>query len=114
MIRAVVAVLAGMLLLGELFAQGGKASRFVDNLRPFDAVIGVTAIVIGILNLFSFSLLSIALILGGLVLGARALAAVPNVGDDLARAGDRVGGFRVLIGSVLIVLGILNFLGRII
>ena len=112
MIRAVVAVLAGRLLLGELFAQGGKASRFVDNLRPFDAVIGVTAIVIGILNLFSF--LGMALILGGLVLGARALAAVPNVGDDLVRAGDKVGGFRIIIGSVLVILGILNFLGRII
>jgi hypothetical protein len=111
MIRAVVAVLAGMLLLGEVFNQDGKASRFVANLRPFDAVIGVTAIVLGILNLFS--LLGIVLVLGGLVLGARALAAVPNVGDDLVRAGDKVGGFRVLIGSVLVILGILAFLGRI-
>jgi hypothetical protein len=111
MIRAIVAVLAGMLLLGEIFNQSGRASRFVDNLRPFDAVIGVTAIVVGILNVFS--LLGIGLILGGLVLGARALAAVPNVGDDLVRAGDKIGGFRVLIGSVLVVLGILSFLGRI-
>jgi hypothetical protein len=111
MIKAVVAVLAGMLLLGEVFNQTGRASRFVASLRPFDAVIGVTAIVIGILNLFS--LLGLLLILGGLVLGARALASVPNVGDDLVSAGDKIGGFRVLIGSVLIVLGVLNFLGRI-
>lgn len=111
MIKAVIAVLAGMLLLGEVFNQTGRASRFVDSLRPFDAVIGVMAIVVGILNLFS--LLGLFLILGGLVLGARALAAVPNVGDDLVRAGDKVGGFRVLIGSILIVLGILNLLGRI-
>lgn len=109
MIRAIVAILAGMLLVGELFNQGGRASRFVDNLRPFDAILGITAIVLGILNLFS--LLGLMLILGGLVLGARALGTVPNVGDDLVRAGDRIGGFRVLIGSVLIVLGVLRFLG---
>jgi hypothetical protein len=112
MIKAVIAVLAGMLLVSELFNQSGRASRFVDNLRPFDAVIGVIAIVIGILNLVSLA--GIFLILGGLVLGARALATVPNVGDDLVRAGDKIGGFRVLIGSVLIVLGILSFLGRIV
>lgn len=112
MIKAVIAVLAGILLLGDVFNQSGRASRFVDSLRPFDAVIGVIAIVIGILNVFS--LLGILMILGGLVLGARALVSVPNVGDDLVRAGDKVGGFRVLIGSILIVLGVLRFLGRVI
>jgi hypothetical protein len=107
MIRAIVAVLAGLLLVGDLFNQGGRASRFVDNLRPFDAMIGITAIVLGILSLFS--LLGVVLILGGLVLGARALGSVPNVGDDLVRAGDRIGAFRVLIGTVLIVLGVITF-----
>ncbi|MDQ3672797.1 MAG: hypothetical protein M3365_00245 [Gemmatimonadota bacterium] len=111
MIKAVVAVLAGMLLVGDLFNQGGRASRFVDNLRPFDAILGITAIILGILNVFS--LLGLLLILGGLVLGARALGSVPNVGDDLVRVGDKVGGFRVLIGTVLIVLGVLSFLGKI-
>ena len=109
MIRALVAILAGMLLAAELFNQGGRASRFVDNLRPFDAMLGITAIVLGILNLFSF--LGVMLILGGLVLGARALSTVPTVGDDLVRAGDKIAGFRVLIGTVLIVLGVLRFLG---
>ena len=111
MIKAIVAVLAGMLLVGDLFNQGGRASRFVDNLRPFDAMIGITAIILGVLNLLS--LLGLLLILGGLVLGARALGSVPNVGDDLVRAGDKVGGFRVLIGTILIVLGVLSFLGKI-
>lgn len=109
MIRALVAILAGMLLAADLFNQGGRASRFIDNLRPFDAILGITAIVLGILNLFSF--LGLMLILGGLVLGARALSTVPSVGDDLVRAGDKIAGFRVLIGTVLIVLGALRFLG---
>ena len=109
MIRALVAILAGMLLAADLFNQGGRASRFIDNLRPFDAMLGITAIVLGILNLFSF--LGLMLILGGLVLGARALSTVPSVGDDLVRAGDKIAGFRVLIGTVLIVLGALRFLG---
>jgi hypothetical protein len=108
MIKAVIAILAGMLLLGEVFNQGGRASRFVENLRPFDAILGVTALIIGILNIFS--LLGLVLILGGLVLGARALSTVPNVGDDLARAGDKIGGFRVLIGVVLVILGALRLL----
>lgn len=109
MIKALVAILAGMLLAADLFNQGGRASRFIDNLRPFDAMLGIAAIVLGILNLFSF--LGLMLILGGLVLGARALSTVPTVGDDLVRAGDKIAGFRVLIGSVLIVLGALRLLG---
>lgn len=110
MLKAVIAILAGMLLLGDYFNKG-RASGFVASLRPFDAVIGVLAIVIGILSFFS--LLGIALILAGLVLGARALATVPNVGDDLVRAGTAIGAFRILIGAVLLVLGVLRLLGAI-
>lgn len=111
MITAIIAILAGLLLLGDFFDKG-KAGNFVKSLRPFDAVIGVVAIVIGVLSLVS--LLGIMLVLGGLVLGARALASVPNVGDNLVRAGNAVGSFRTLIGFVLLLLGILALLGRIV
>ena len=110
MIKAVIAILAGMLLLADFFNQG-RASRFVASLRPFDVAIGIVAIILGVLNLLS--LVGIFRILGGLVLGSRALASVPNVGDNLVRAGAAVGAFRVLVGSVLLVLGVLTLLGRI-
>lgn len=111
MIRAIIAILAGLLLMGDFF-DNGTTRRFVDRLRPFDASIGVTAIIFGVLNIFS--LLGVLLLLGGLVLGARALASVPNVGDDLVRAGNAVGHFRTLIGFVLLILGVLAVIGRIV
>jgi len=110
MIRAIIAILAGLLLMGDFFDKG-RTGRFVEKLRPFDATIGVTAIIFGVLNIFS--LLGVLLLLGGLVLGARALASVPNVGDDLVRAGNAVGHFRTLIGFVLLILGVLAVIGRI-
>lgn len=110
MIRAIVAILAGMLLMGDVFERG-RASGFIARLKPFDATLGITAIILGILNIFS--LLGVLLLLGGLVLGARSLAAVPNVGDELLRASNAVGHFRTMIGLVLVVLGVLAILGRI-
>lgn len=106
MLEALVAILAGLILLADLFH--GTAQRWIGSLRPYEVVIGVAAIVLGILNLAS--LLGIALILSGFILGASALQAIPRVGGDLARAGRALAQVRTIIGIIVLLLGVLTLL----
>ena len=103
MLEAITAILAGLLLLADAFH--GRGERFINSLRPYEVIIGVVAVVIGVLHLFS--LFGIALILAGLILGVSALKGIPRVGDDLARAGNALAQVRTLIGIVVLVLGVL-------
>ncbi len=103
MLAAITAILAGLLLLADMFH--GKGQDFINKLRPYEVVIGVVAVVVGALHLVS--LLGIALILAGLILAVTALQTIPRVGDDLARAGKALSQVRTLIGIVVIVLGVL-------
>ena len=71
-------------------------------------MIGIVALIVGILNLLS--ILGITLILAGLVLSVSSLRMVPRVGDDLARAGTAVGRYRNIIGVVALIIAILTLL----
>ncbi|MGH2582663.1 MAG: hypothetical protein ACRDFQ_07190, partial [Anaerolineales bacterium] len=66
------------------------------SLLPFQTVIGVIALVAGILNVLS--LLGIVLILAGLILSIKALSGVPSVGPSLVRTGRALDPFRLIIG----------------
>ena len=87
---------------------GGKA---VLALRPFGTVIGVVALVVGILSITSVT--GIMLILGGLILAASAVRSVPKVGGELARAAQWLARIGVVIGLILIVMGIVSVFGGI-
>lgn len=103
MLEAITAILAGLLLLADLFH--GRGERFINALRPYEVVIGVVAIVVGVLHFAS--LFGIALVLAGLILAVSALQGVPRIGNDLARAGRALAQVRTLIGIVVLVLGLL-------
>ena len=103
MLGAIVAILAGLLLLADLFH--GKGQQFINALRPYEVVIGVVAVVVGVLHIAS--LFGIALILAGLILAVSALQGIPRIGDDLARAGRALAQVRTLIGVIVLVLGVL-------
>lgn len=106
-LSAFVAIVAGLLLLDDRI--GGKAgARIVGALRPFEVVIGIVALILGVLNLLS--ILGITLVLAGLVLSVSSLRTVPRVGDDLARAGTAVGRYRNIIGVVAVIIAILTLL----
>jgi len=82
MLSSIVAILAGLALLAH-WLKGG-AAKFARTLAQFDVVIGVVAIVIGVLELLSLE--GILLILAGLVLSASALRSIPSIGRSLARS----------------------------
>ena len=105
MIYALIAILTGLLLLADTFMSMNGFSRVIAALKPYETVIGIVALIAGILNFFS--LLGIALIMGGLMLGTRALTTVPNIGDELGSAGSALTPFRGIIGGVTLVLGVI-------
>lgn len=106
MLDAIVAILAGLLLLADHFHGAGQ--RMIGNLRPYEVVIGVVALVLGVLNIFS--VLGIALLLAGFILAVSALQAIPRVGAELARAGRALAQVRTLIGIVVLILGVMGLL----
>jgi predicted ferric reductase len=106
MLQAIVAILAGLLLLADRFT--GRGQGFVNSLRPYEVCVGVVAVVLGILHIFS--LFGIALLMAGLILGMSALQGIPSIGDDLARAARALAPVRALIGIVLLVMGVLSLL----
>ena len=108
MIYALIAILTGLLLLADTFMSMSGFNRVIAALKPYETVIGIVALVAGVLHLLS--LLGIALVMGGLMLGTRALTTVPNIGDELGSASNALTPFRGLIGGVTLVLGVLALL----
>ena len=108
MIYALIAIMAGLLLLADTFMSMSGFNRVIAALKPYETVIGIVALIAGILHLIS--LLGIALVMGGLMLGTRALTTVPNIGDELGSASNALTPFRGLIGGVTLVLGVLALL----
>jgi len=108
MLYALIAILTGLLLLADTFMSMKGMNRVIATLKPYETVIGIVALVAGIFHFFS--LLGIALILGGLMLGTRALTTVPNIGDELGSASNALTPFRGIIGGVALVLGVIALL----
>ncbi len=106
MITAIIAILAGLLLLASFFGSVRGLERAVSALQPFETVIGVVAIVAGVLSITSLT--GIVLILAGLILAIGALGAVPKIGPGLKRASGALEPFRILIGIITLVVGILG------
>ena len=108
MLYALIAILTGLLLLADTFISMRGFNRVITALKPYETVIGIVALIAGVLHFFS--LLGIALIMGGLMLGTRALTTVPSIGDELGSASSALTPFRGLIGGVTLVLGVLALL----
>ena len=112
MINSVIAIFAGLVLLGSALRSipsvGLALEKFARWLSLFDVAIGVVAIVIGILELLSLE--GILLIMAGFVLAISALQSIPSIGAPLARVGNALIPFRLLIGAVILIVGVLNVL----
>jgi hypothetical protein len=112
MITVVVAILAGLVLLSGALrnvpAVGPSLEKFAGWLSAFDVVIGVIAIVLGVLELLSLE--GILLILAGFVLAVSALRSIPSIGPPLGRLGNALAEFRLIIGIILLLVGLLDLL----
>lgn len=109
MIELILALLAGLLLLSDQLRSVSTLAALTHKLKPFATVIGVLALVVGLLNLLS--LMGLLLLLGGWALAADALAAVPAVGGALRSGGRSLRRVGWLLGLLLIVVVVLALLG---
>jgi hypothetical protein len=112
MISTVVAILAGLVLLSDVLRNipgiGLSLERFAGWLSAFDVVIGIVAIVLGVLELLTLE--GILLILAGLVLAASALRTIPSIGLSLGRLGDALAKYRWIIGVIILLVGLLDLI----
>lgn len=108
MLLALIAICAGLLLLADSLGKYRGLDALIRWLRPYSTIIGVIALIAGVLHFFS--LLGIALILGGIILAAGALVTVPRVGDEFGGVAQKLTPFATIIGVIVVVLGILRFL----
>jgi hypothetical protein len=113
MVGAILAILVGLILLvgalGRIPGIGPALERMGEWLAQFDVVLGVVAVIVGILSLFSLQ--GIVLILAGLILAVSAMRQVPYVGPGLSKLGQDLSQFRLIIGAILLIVGLLGVLG---
>lgn len=104
MFESIIAILTSLVLLAGVIQQGVAGNRTISMLSPLRGVIGLIALVVGILN-FS-NVIGIALIVAGFILAAESLSRIPGIGDELKRAGQAMSGLGGLVGAILLVLAI--------
>jgi len=106
-------IVAGLILamgiLPSIPAIGDDLEKVAKWLGRFQSIIGVIAIILGILY-FGDLLQSIVAIVAGLILAMGLLTSIPAIGKDLAKLAKWLGGFQTLIGVIAIILGIWGLL----
>ena len=111
MIIEITNIVAGLILsmgvLPSIPAVGKSLEKIAKWLGRFQTIIGVIAIILGILY---FGLQGIVAIVAGLILAMGILTSIPAVGKDIAKVAKWLGGFQTIIGIIAILLGIWGLL----
>jgi len=105
-------IVAGLILamgiLPSIPAVGKSLEKVAKWLGRFQTIIGVIAIILGILYLFDLQ--AIVAIIAGLILAMGILTSIPAIGKDIAKVAKWLGGFQTIIGIIAIILGIWGLL----
>ncbi len=114
LIFEIACICAGILLalthLDRLDGESNFFNKIAAKLRPFNAVIGIVTLAIGVLFLIKVKcvLFSIVGIACGLLLLPQQLAKVPLVGNLLVKLSNAINPYKVFVGDVALVLGVLS------
>lgn len=112
MLASLVAILAGLVLLtgllGVIPAFGEHLERFAKFIGSFQGLIGIIAIIVGILELWSGT--GLILIIAGIMLAAGILQTLPGIGDEMRRLAKFLGSFQTIIGIVTLFVGVFGLL----
>lgn len=113
MIVEIMNIVAGLVLamgiLPSVPAVGKSLEKVAKWLGRFQTIIGIIAIIVGILYLFSLQ--AIVAIIAGLILAAGIMTSIPAIGKSLEKVAKWLGRFQTIIGVIAILLGILGLLG---
>jgi hypothetical protein len=111
MIVEITTIVAGLILasglLPNIIAVGKSFEKVAKWIGRFQTIIGVIAIVVGILY---FGLQGIVSIVAGFFLIMGILPSITAVGKDLAKVVKWLGGFQTIIGVIAMVIGIWGLL----
>jgi len=114
LIFEIACICAGILLalthLDKLDGESNFFNNVAAKLRPFNSVIGIATLVLGVLFLLKvkciiFSIVGIAC---GLLLLPQQLAKVPLVGKLLIKLSIAINPYKVIVGDIAIILGVLS------
>ncbi len=95
-------------ILGAIPAMGKHLEKLAKWLGSFQTIIGIIAIIIGII-FFSIPQGLLAIIVG-LILAMGILGAIPAMGKHLEKLAKFLGSFQALIGIIAIIVGIWGLL----
>ena len=95
-------------ILGAIPAMGKHLEKLAKWLGSFQTIIGIIAIIIGIL-FFSIPQGLLAIIVG-LILAMGILGAIPAMGKHLEKLAKWLGSFQAIIGIIAIIIGIWGLL----
>ncbi len=114
LIYGIACICAGILLalthLDRLDGESNFFNNIAAKLRPYNSVIGIVTLAIGILFLIKIKciLFSIVGIACGLLLLPQQLAKVPLVGKLLVSLSNVINPYKVFVGDIALVLGVLS------
>ena len=113
MIIELINIVAGLILamgiLPSIPAVGKSLEKVAKWLGRFQTIIGIIAIILGILY-FGDLLQSIVAIVAGLILAMGILTSIPAIGKDIAKVAKWLGGFQTIIGVIALIIGIWGLL----
>lgn len=104
-------VCALVLLAGSLYlipALGKHLEKLAKFLGGFQAIIGVVAIIVAILNIDSLA--GVILLIVGLILAVSVMSALPVVGKYIDKFTKALGAFQSVIGIIALIVGIWDLL----
>lgn len=110
MIVEITNIIAGLILITGILplipAVGKSLEKVAKWLGRFQTIIGIIAIIIGIVYFAGNPLQGIVAIIAGLVLAMGILPSIPAVGKSLEKVAKWLGGFQTIIGIIAIIIGI--------
>lgn len=108
MLEAIISIIGGLLLLSPLVKASSPGSRLLRQMQPFKIVVGIFALVIGIINILS--LIGLTLIAAGLILALEAISQIPKLGRELKKLGRFLSNFQIVIGVLIFIMGLIKLL----
>ncbi len=111
MIVEVTNIIAGLILIAGIAtsipAIGKDIARLARWLGRFQTIIGVIAIIVGIIY---FGTQGIVAIIAGLVLAMGILPSIPAIGTSIEKLAKWLGRFQTIIGVIAVIIGIWGLL----
>ncbi len=111
MIVEIMNIIAGLILIAGILpsvpAVGKSLEKVAKWLGRFQTIIGIIAIIVGILY---FGLQGIIAIIAGLILAAGILTSIPAIGGSLEKVAKWLGRFQTIIGIIALIIGIWGLL----